>query len=127
MRQILIIDDDASVGLTFTRMLEGAGYGVSRAESAADGLSHLESHPVDAVILDMRMPEMNGLEFLRRLRDRPAHRSLPVGVITGDYFLKDEVMTELESLGVAIRYKPIWMEDLLVFTKSLVGEEGERP
>ena len=121
MAEILIIDDDPSVGLTFARMLESAGYSVSRVESAETGLIFLNDHRPDAVILDMRMPEMDGLDFLHRLREVPHLRDLPVGIVTGDYFLKEPVMAELAELGIQIRYKPVWMDDLVAFTQSLLG------
>ena len=120
---ILIVDDDATVGLTFSRMLELDGHTVLRAESGAEGLARLAAGPPDAVILDMRMPLMSGLDFLRRVRSQAPLHDLPVGIVTGDYFMKEDVLEELTELGATVRYKPMWMDDLQTLTRTLL----ERP
>jgi CheY-like chemotaxis protein len=119
---ILIIDDDPAVALTFARMLESEGHDVSRVESAEAGLARVNADPPDAILLDMRMPVMSGLEFLRQLRGDSRLTSLPVGIVTGDYFLNENVLAELETLGAAVRYKPVWMEDLAELLKTLLPD-----
>jgi CheY-like chemotaxis protein len=122
--RLLLIDDDPAVSLTLSRMLEFRGHDVVRSESAETGLSLAIGTPPDAVILDMKMPQMGGLEFLRRLRAEPGLGSLPVGVITGDYFLGEAILQELAALGASVRYKPIRMEDLSVLTDQLLGHRA---
>ena len=125
MATILIVDDDPTVALTFSRILELDGHQVVRAETAAEGLTRVAGAPPDAVILDMRMPLMSGLEFMRRLRGDQACRDLPVGIVTGDYFLKEDVLAELSDLGATVCYKPVWMDDLQALTRSLLdGSAG---
>ena len=120
MARLLLIDDDPAVSLTLSRMLEFRGHEVTRIESAEAGLSLALGAPPDAIILDMKMPQMGGLEFLRRLRDAPGLDRLPVGVITGDYFLGETVLQELAQLGASVRYKPIRMGDLAALTDQLL-------
>ena len=124
MARLLLIDDDPAVSLTLSRMLEFRGHHVTRAESAETGLNLATGTPPDAIILDMKMPQMGGLEFLRRLRDAPGLERLPVGVITGDYFLGEAVLQELGHLGASVRYKPIRMEDLAALTDQLLTPTG---
>lgn len=124
MAQILIIDDDEAVSRTLARMLTLEGHQVVRVETAQDGLDHAAGSPPDAIILDMRMPAMGGLEFLRRLRADPRLGRLPVGIITGDYFLGDEILAEITALGATVRYKPVWMDDLSALTRSLLAQPG---
>ena len=88
-RTILIVDDDPSVTETFERMLRLEGYHVVTALSAEAGLNQAErSHP-HAIILDLRMPLVDGLQFLRTLRSKDDLSKMPVAIVTGDYFLDD--------------------------------------
>ena len=119
--KILIVDDDEGVTQTFARMLRLEGYQVRTAISAETGLRLAEeSHP-DAIILDLRMPLVDGLGFLRRLRASDKQRATPVAIVTGDYFLDDSVSNELRELGAELRFKPMWLEDLVGLARNLLG------
>ena len=120
-RTILIVDDDKTVTDTFARMLKLEGFEVATAISPEAGLVLAESVRPSAIILDMRMPIINGLQFLRRLRAQPHLVEVPVAIVTGDYFLSDPITQELKSLGAAIRFKPLWLEDLIALAKTLVA------
>jgi len=118
--KILIVDDDEGVTQTFARMLRLEGFQVRTAVSAETGLQAAEdSHP-DAIILDLRMPLVDGLGFLRRLREHAEYRSIPVAIVTGDYFLDDSVSSELRELGAELRFKPLWLEDLVGLARKLL-------
>jgi DNA-binding response OmpR family regulator len=117
---ILIVDDDEGVTHTFARMLRLEGYRVRTAASAETGLREAEASHPDAIILDLRMPLVDGLGFLRRLREREHQRATPVAIVTGDYFLDDEVSAELHELGAELRFKPLWLEDLVGLAKNLL-------
>ena len=120
-RTILIVDDDRSVAETFARMLRLEGFGVATALSAEAGLELADSVRPQAIILDMRMPITNGLQFLRLIRSKPHLVEVPVAIVTGDYFLPDSIQHELKSLGASIRFKPLWLEDLIALAKTLVS------
>lgn len=117
---ILIVDDDEGVTQTFARMLRMEGYLVRTAMSAETALRDASEYPPDAIILDLRMPLVDGLGFLRRLRSRDAQRDTPVAVVTGDYFLDDTVSSELRELGAELKYKPLWLEDLVGLARTLL-------
>jgi DNA-binding response OmpR family regulator len=121
IRTILIVDDDRSVAQTFARMLKLEGYEVATALSAESGIELADNIRPDAVILDMRMPITNGLQFLRLIRSKPHLVEVPVAIVTGDYFLPDGIQNELRSLGASIRFKPMWLEDLVALAKTLVA------
>ncbi len=117
---ILIVDDDEGVTQTFARMLRLEGYQVRTAVNAETGLREAErSHP-DAIILDLRMPLVDGLGFLRRLRASEDQRTVPVAIVTGDYFLDETVSSELRELGAELRFKPLWLEDLVGLARNLL-------
>jgi DNA-binding response OmpR family regulator len=119
-RTILIVDDDPSVTETFERMLRLEGYQVVTALSAEAGLTQAARSNPHAIILDLRMPLVDGLGFLRQLRTRDGLAKMPVAIVTGDYFLDDAVSKELKSLGAEVRFKPLWLEDLLALARSLL-------
>lgn len=120
-KTILIVDDDRSVADTFARMLKLEGFQVATAINADEGLELAENVRPSAIILDMRMPITNGLQFLRMIRARPHLVEIPVAIVTGDYFLSDPIQHELKSLGASIRFKPLWLEDLIALAKTLVA------
>ena len=121
---ILIVDDDEGVTQTFARMLRLEGYAVRTATTAENGLREAEAVNPDAIILDLRMPLVDGLAFLRRLREHEGehegHRVTPVAIVTGDYFLEDEISAELQALGAELRFKPLWLEDLVGLARNLL-------
>jgi DNA-binding response OmpR family regulator len=120
-RTILIVDDDRSVADTFSRMLKLEGFIVATALSAESGLELADSVNPDAIILDMRMPITNGLQFLRMIRAKPHLTAVPVAIVTGDYFLSEPIQHELKSLGASIRFKPLWLEDLIALARTLIS------
>ena len=119
-RTILIVDDDRSVADTFARMLKLEGFAVATALSAEAGLELADNVRPDAIILDMRMPITNGLQFLRMVRAKPHLVEVPVAIVTGDYFLSEPIQHELKALGASIRFKPLWLEDLIALARTLV-------
>lgn len=119
-RTILIVDDDPSVTETFERMLRLEGYNVVTALSAEAGLTQAEKASPNAIILDLRMPLTDGLQFLRILRTKPGLQNVPVAIVTGDYFLDQQVSNELRDLGADLRFKPLWLEDLLALARNLL-------
>ena len=118
---ILIVDDDRSVADTFARILKLEGFKVATAFNADEGLGLAETVNPAAIILDMRMPITNGLQFLKMVRGLPHLVATPVAIVTGDYFLPDPIQAELKQLGAEIRFKPLWLEDLIALARSLVN------
>jgi two-component system response regulator PrrA len=118
---ILIVDDDEGVTTTFARMLRLEGYEVYTAMNAETGLREANATAPDAIILDLRMPLIDGLGFLRRLRSIAQHRDIPVAIVTGDYFLDDTISAELRHLGAELKFKPLWLEDLVGLARTLLS------
>ena len=119
--RVLIVDDDVSVTDTFSRMLRLEGYEVWAALSADEGLSLAQTHRPHAVILDLRMPLTSGLQSLRAIRAIPGLTSTPVAIVTGDYYLDDAQSNEIRELGAELRYKPLWLEELVTLARELLN------
>jgi CheY-like chemotaxis protein len=118
---ILIVDDDIVLARAFSMALQSAGYRPRPAHGAEEALRELASAPPDAIILDFRMPLINGVGFLYRLRNQPQYQHTPVMVVTGEAFLTEEVREELRALKAEVRLKPIGLDDLLDWTRALVA------
>jgi len=110
---VLIVDDDGEACAIFERMLRGNGFDVRTAATAEDALLQLETALPAAIVLDLRLPALDGLECLRRIRAMPRLLRIPVTVITADYLIDDNVVAQIEALGARLCFKPIWEEDLL--------------
>ena len=117
---ILIVDDDEAVTQTFARMLRMEGFTVRTAVDARAGLAEALEHRPDAIILDLRMPLVDGLGFLRQLRATRGLDHTPVAIVTGDYFLDEQVSGELQALGAELKFKPLWLDDLVSLARTLL-------
>jgi adenylate cyclase len=80
--KVLLIDDDDTMRRGIRLTLEPAGWEVTEAENGRIGLAHLAEARPDAIILDLMMPEMDGFEFLEKIRHRPEWPDIPVVVVT---------------------------------------------
>ena len=124
--RVLIIDDDATALELFEQMLVERGYVVRTVLTVEAGLAEAAIHPPDAILLDLHLPVLDGLECLRRLRAAPLHLLTPVAILTGDYFIGDEVARELQALGARIHFKPVWDADLRQIVEALVSQQAEQ-
>lgn len=118
--RILIVDDDETVLHTFAKALSLEGYDVRTAASPLTGLQEVDEAPPDAILLDLRMPFVNGIGFLYRLRAHEAHKHIPVAIITGDSCVDDPVMQEMRDLDAQVLFKPIWLDEVVSVTRSLL-------
>src|SRR5215469_13965011 len=77
---ILVVDDESEIREGLELLLKGEGYGVSSAETGESGLGKLEERPYDLLLLDVSLPDRNGIDLLREIRTRDPH--LPIVLIT---------------------------------------------
>ena len=80
---ILAVDDNRMSRLKLVRTLEGEGYNVSQADGGRTALDTLRSQAFDLVLLDILMPEVDGFQVLREMKDDANLRNIPVIVISG--------------------------------------------
>ncbi|MEQ9481803.1 response regulator transcription factor [Coleofasciculus chthonoplastes] len=91
MKKILVVDDDRTLRITLTRALENMGYQVQQVSSGVEALEACVKNPPDLVVSDVMMPEMDGIEFCRRLRATPSGQLMPFIFLSGKGELEDRI------------------------------------
>ena len=114
--RILLIDDDSRLAAMVSEYLGAAGYRVSLAANGASGLERLAKEPYDALVLDLSLPDMDGLEVCRRLRERC---ELPVLMLTARGDATDRIVG-LEIGADDYLPKPFEPRELLARIKALL-------
>jgi DNA-binding response OmpR family regulator len=120
--RVLIVDDDETVLKMLARALSIEGYDVRTAATPIEGLNEAELTPPDVILLDLRMPFVNGIGFLYRLRALAGHEHTPVAIITGDSALDDSAMAELLALDAELLFKPLRLDAALSATRRLLAK-----
>jgi DNA-binding NtrC family response regulator len=125
MTSVLIVDDDAAIREALSEALTDLGHTPVTVTGGAAALSWLERHQADAVLLDLRMPGMDGMEVLRRIRATPS--APPVVILTA--VPTSSNTTEAMRLGAADHLaKPIGRADLsALLNRVLAAPEKTRP
>jgi len=122
MKNILVIDDDDSVRDAFCFALADTACAVTVAESGEEGLRKLREKKMDLVYLDLKMPEMDGVETLRRIRQEG--HDTPVHIVTA---FAEEYMEPLrqaadEGLDFSVARKPLSRNQIREITESMLGD-----
>jgi CheY-like chemotaxis protein len=97
MPTVLVIDDQMELRTLFQRVLEHGGYRVIAAEGGEEAVRMTEAWIPDLILLDLAMPQMDGLEFLRTVRRRTGWANVPVIVLSG--MLSAEQIAAARELG----------------------------
>ncbi len=117
--RILVVDDDAMTRRSLRAMLERGCYQVETVESGAEALALLPVYRPELLLLDIMMPDMDGLEACRKIRTSPGGEILPVIFLTGD----ERLETHAEAFragGDDFLRKPVFHAELIVRVRSLM-------
>lgn len=115
--RILVVDDDPAVRRALDHALRRDGYQVSLAGSGAEALSEHAENPPDALVLDVKMPEPNGLEICRRLRE--AGDGTPILLLTARDLIDDRV-AGLDAGADDYLVKPFALAELRARLRALL-------
>jgi|SRR6266704_2731754 len=85
MKKIIIVEDDSVVGFVYRTSLKKEGFDVEVATDGEMGLARIQETCPQAVLLDLMLPKMSGVEVLKRMRIQPALAQIPVIVFTNAY------------------------------------------
>ncbi|PCI28415.1 MAG: hypothetical protein COB67_06435 [SAR324 cluster bacterium] len=112
MKKVLIVDDSATLRRIVHEALNVFDFEIYEAESAALAMECLEEGPVDLILLDWHMPEMDGYELFLKLKGMEEFKNIPVIMLTAE----DSRESMLKAIRSGIRHyltKPFTHEDLL--------------
>ena len=114
---ILVVDDEKNIRRTLRMVLEGSGFNTLEASSAEECLETLARSDVDLLILDVRLPQMSGIEALEKIRREPETRRLPVLMVSGHASVAEAV--QAVQLGATDFFeKPLDRDRILVTVRN---------
>lgn len=117
---ILVVDDSETVRQVLQMTLVNAGFDVVAAEDGVDALNKLSDAQVDMLITDLNMPNMDGLELIKKVREEGAHRFTPIVMLTTESSeAKKLAGREAGASGWIV--KPFKPEQLLKVVKMVLG------
>lgn len=117
---IVVVEDEPAAADLFGEMLKLHHYRVTKVHSSTGALSVIRSANPDAVLLDIMMPDVSGLEVLRFMRREPSLRGIPV-VIVSAKTLPSDINAGMEAGATAYLTKPVDLNTLLKTVRKVIG------
>ncbi len=122
-KTILIVDDSKTVRNLVSFVVKNAGYKVVTAEDGLEGLEKLYSNPdIVLIVSDVNMPRMDGLTFIKNIREQEAFRDLPIIILSTEGEDKD-IQAGLEVGADIYMVKPAQPNKLLKNINMLLGKK----
>lgn len=120
--RILVVDDEASVLITYRMILEQEGYVVAACSTSREAIEAIEKHDFDAVLCDYSLEEQHtGFEVITAARQRDP--GVPAALLTG--YATKETADEADARKIGIMFKPIEIEEFLATTSSMLRRNDE--
>jgi DNA-binding response OmpR family regulator len=115
------VDDDRRTLELLEETLRSAGYETESVQSGARALDVLSSRQVGAVLLDLLMPDMDGFQVLRHIRQNAALKGLPIFVITAKHLTAEEVALLRRDTQALFHKNGSWQQLLLAEVRQVLG------
>ena len=125
-RKILVVEDDPDQLEAIRGNLKDAGFAIGTANNGVDALVKTRSVSPDLIVLDLMLPQLNGLDICKTLRENPATASIPVIMLTG----LDSYFTRVAGFEAGINVyltKPYQPEELISKVEELLGSTAPIP
>ena len=117
---VLTVDDSLSVRKIIAGMLETIGYDVLEASNGLDALNKLAENKVDAIISDINMPEMNGMDMIKEIRKTDKNNNIPILMFTSES--QNDLKQKAKDLGaIGWLQKPFNENSLIVALHRMLG------
>jgi two-component system chemotaxis response regulator CheY len=123
MKKNILVVDDSPLMLTMLRdMLAALGYVATVAKSGHEGCQLLETHRYNLIVTDLNMPGMDGVAFIKRVREIPDGKHVPIVVMTGEN--DKNRIAEVKSVGIsAFLEKPFKGSQLKTIIEVILGSQ----
>ncbi|MFL1514020.1 response regulator [Pseudomonas prosekii] len=118
--RLLIVDDNVATRYALRRRLESHGYAILEAGTGGDGLALIDSERIDALILDVNLPDMSGFDIVRKLRAEAATALLPVIHVSAASIQTGDIITGLDAGADAYLIHPVDPDVLLATLRTLL-------
>ena len=120
--RFLVVDDSSTMRRIIINTLNKLGYtDCQEAGNGREGLDAMTASPVDVVITDWNMPDIDGLTFFKRLKQDPDHKDIPVIMVTGNADIEHVKTAMAAGLRFFLR-KPVKPADLKLRVEAAVGK-----
>jgi DNA-binding response OmpR family regulator len=123
--KIVIIEDEPDTAEMYAEMMRISGYEVVKFYGGISAVDNLVDHDPDAVVLDLMMPDLSGLEVLKYIQDQPSLNGLPVIIVSAKTMPKD-VERGLKAGAVAYLTKPVSFAELRVAIEEAVDDSPKK-
>lgn len=119
-KHVMMIEDDVKIAAALRVRLEAAGYQTSAAENGASGLATASSQTPDVILLDLRLPDVDGIEVCRRLKAQPKTAKTPVIILSAN--VSNVTCEQARQFGaVGCMSKPYEIQDVISAIESVTG------
>ncbi len=127
MARILSVEDDADLQRVIGRALFREGYEMHYAWNGREGFEKVLSVNPDLILLDLMLPIMNGIDFLRKLREQKSVKDIPTVVVTSYGDEANMLKCAMETMGAAACLrKPVQIQELTRLIKGVLGQSPPR-
>ena len=122
IKRILLVDDELYVRKVSAFALKKEGYEVVTAQNGDEGLRKAKALTLDLILMDLKMPDMDGFEACKRIRSEDSCKDVPIMVVTAH--ANKKMVAELVEIGISdYIIKPFDLKVLLYKIKKLLGED----
>lgn len=117
--KILVVEDNDDSRALLKAFLAGEGYIVLEAEDGQAGIDVAKTEPPDLIITDIEMPKLSGVEMIRRLREQPQWRQVPILVISA--YDSGNLSDAMQAGATGSMRKPVHIEVLSILIRRLLS------
>lgn len=123
--KILLVDDEEDLAETQKMFLEEAGYKVDIAKDGLEAMEKIYENQYDLILLDIAIPEINGYQVLRMIKNEPLYKDVPVVMVTAKT-LKADKFRSIETGADEYLTKPYSPDELISIVRSFTNERRNR-